>query len=65
MFALKSSIPNSDTYPLVIFDIRVPGVAKQLHYERAAWQRQSDIAALDQNHYVLIIRSGGAWGVAV
>jgi hypothetical protein len=65
MFAPKRSISESTSYTLVIFDTRVPGVAERLHRERAAWQRQSDIEALDCNHYVLIIRPGGAWGLAI
>ncbi len=64
LFAPKRSVSESATYTLVIFDIRIPGVAERLHRERAAWQRQSDIEALDQNPYVLINRPGEAWGLA-
>jgi hypothetical protein len=45
---------------LVLFDLRLPGIADRLDRERAAWQAQSDIEALDENHVVLIVRSGGA-----
>lgn len=65
MFAPKRSISESSTYTLVIFDVRVPGVAERLRRERTAWQGQSDVEALDQDHYVLIIRPGGVWGLAV
>ena len=63
MFAPKRSVSESATYTLVIFDIRIPGVAQRLHRERTAWQRHSDIEALNQNHYVLINRPGEAWGL--
>lgn len=45
---------------LVVFDIRLPGGAESFHRQRAAWQAQSDIEALDENHYVLLIFPGGA-----
>ncbi len=59
MFAPKRSVPDSDTYTLVI-DVRIPGVAERLHCPRAAWQRQRDIETLDQNHHVLITSPGEA-----
>ncbi len=43
---------------MVLFDLRIPGVAERLHRERAAWQERGDIEALDQNHFVLIVRPG-------
>jgi len=52
--------PDRRSYELSIYDIRIPGVAERLHSERAAWQEQSDIEALDQNHFVLIVQPGGA-----
>ena len=45
---------------LTLFDLRIPGVVERLHRERAAWQERSDIEALDQNHFVLIVQPGGA-----
>jgi hypothetical protein len=30
-----------------------------MHSERAAWQERSDIEALDEDHFVLILRPGG------
>jgi hypothetical protein len=47
---------------LVIFDVRIPGVAASLHRDRAAWGERSDIEALDEDHYVLLVRPGGAHG---
>ncbi len=60
MFAPKRRIPKSDTYTLVIFDTRHPGVAGLLHRERAARQKHRDIETLDQNHYMLITSPGEA-----
>jgi hypothetical protein len=45
---------------VVLFDLRLPGTAERLHCERAAWQEQSDIESLDKDHFVLIVRTGGA-----
>ena len=52
------SVPNSGESTLVLFDLRIPGVADRLHRERAAWQERSDIEALDGDHFVLIVRPG-------
>jgi hypothetical protein len=51
---------NDPPEVLAIFDVRVPGTAARLHRERAAWAENGDIEALDQNHYVLIVRPGVA-----
>ncbi len=45
---------------LISFDLRDPEAVQQLHHERAAWQEQGDLEALDENHCVFIIRPGGA-----
>ena len=45
---------------IVLFDLRLPGTADRLDRERAAWQAQSDIEALDENHFVLLVWPGGA-----
>jgi hypothetical protein len=52
--------PNSSECVIVLFDLRLASTAKRLHRERAAWQEQSDIEALDENHFVLVVRPGGA-----
>lgn len=52
--------PTSKTEVIVLFDLRIPGVAERLHRERAAWQEHSFIEALDEHHFVLIVRPGGA-----
>jgi hypothetical protein len=56
--------PIEKTAVIVLFDLRVPGAAKQLHLERAAWQEQADMEALDEDHFVLIVRPGGALRLA-
>ena len=43
---------------LVLFDVRIPGMAGRLHCERSYWQERSDIEALDEDHFVLILRLG-------
>ena len=57
---VKALYPDRRFYELAIYDVRIPGAAERLHNERAAWQEQSDIEALDQNHFVLIVQPGGA-----
>jgi hypothetical protein len=56
----KQLSPNSSQCMVVLFNLRLPGVADRLHRERAAWQGQSDIEALDENHFALIVKAGGA-----
>jgi len=57
---VQALYPDRRSYELAIYDIRIPGAAERLHRERAAWQAQSDIEALDQNHFVLIVQPGDA-----
>jgi hypothetical protein len=52
--------PNNSQCMVVLFDLRLPGVADRLHRERATWHGQSDIQALDENHLALIVKAGGA-----
>jgi len=59
-FALESLYRNTPECILVLFDVRIPGVGERLHRERATWTERGDIEALDQDHFVLIIRPGGA-----
>ena len=58
--APKSLYPSSSNYLLVLFDLWLPGTAHRLDRERAAWQAQGDTEALDENHFVLLVRPGGA-----
>ena len=56
----KQLYPSSSECMLVLFDLRLPETTEWLHRERAAWQEHSDIETLDQDHFVLIVRPGGA-----
>jgi hypothetical protein len=57
--------PNWEFYPegkadvTVLFDLRIPGAAERLHRARAVWQQRSDIEAVDEDHLILILGSGG------
>jgi hypothetical protein len=51
--------PTNKTETLVLFDLRIPGIAERLHRERAVWQGWSEIEAIDKNHFMLIVRPGG------
>jgi len=42
-----------------LFDLRNPSAVDQLHRDRAVWQEEADLEALDEDHFVLIVRS--AW----
>ena len=44
----------------VLFDLRYPGAAERLHRECRACQADCDIEMLDQDHFVLVVRPGGA-----
>jgi hypothetical protein len=50
---------------LLVFDLRQPGVAEALHNQRAAWPEYSDIEALDEDHFALLMRPGWASEPAV
>jgi hypothetical protein len=52
--------PTREAEVAVLFDLRIPGVAERLHRERAVWQEDAEIEALDQDHFVLMVRPGGA-----
>ena len=45
---------------LIAFDLRERGTTAALHRQRSAWAEYSDIEALDEDHFVLIIRPGWA-----
>ena len=52
---------DATAYQVVLFDVRIPGVADHLHEARAIYQEKSDLEFLDENHAVLLIQSGQAW----
>jgi hypothetical protein len=60
-FAPETLYSKAPDYIVVLFDVRIPGVAERLHSECTAYREYGDIEALDQNHYVLIVRPGGAY----
>ena len=64
MIAPKTLYPNSSECMVVLFDLRLPSTAGRLHREHAAWQEQSDIEALGENHFAFIVRLGGAQRLA-
>lgn len=51
---------NHPEHLIVIFDLREPGGPSELHRQRAAWAEYADIEALDQDHFVLVLRPGWA-----
>lgn len=57
---IGESYRSTDQSTLTAFDVRIPGVAERLHRERAAWAECADIEAIDRDHYVLVVRPGGA-----
>ncbi len=62
--ALNQEYHRSPPKTLAIFDVRLPRVSDRLHRERAAWGEDADLEAVDQDHYVLIVRAGGAQRLA-
>jgi len=51
---------RSPEFLIVLFDLREPSGPLELHRQRAAWAEYSDIEALDEHHFALIIRPGWA-----
>lgn len=45
---------------IVLFDLRDPSAVEELHRQRAVWQGDSDIEALDGDHFLLVVRPGWA-----
>jgi hypothetical protein len=60
MIAPQTLYPNAPEYIVVLFDVRIPGVAERLHSERAAHREFGDIEAVDEHHFALLIRPGSA-----
>jgi hypothetical protein len=58
--APESSYQSSSGCIVVLFSLREPGAAEELHHARAAWQDRSDIEALDEDHFLLIVRASRA-----
>jgi hypothetical protein len=65
MLRASQSYQNNDRCILIILvDLRSPDAVENLHHLRAVWQDDSDIEALDEDHFVLIVRPGGAQRLA-
>ena len=43
---------------ITVFDLREPSAAEALHRQRARWAEHSDVDALDEDHFVLVVRPG-------
>jgi hypothetical protein len=52
--------PEVETEVRILFDLRIPGSAERIHHQRALWQERSDIEALDEDHFILVIRPDAA-----
>ena|SRR5215211_1611013 len=54
-------LTDAAAFEVVLFDVRIPGIADQLHEARAIYQEKSDLEFLDVNHAVLLISDQIAW----
>jgi hypothetical protein len=43
---------------LIVFDLRAPGAAAALDRQRVRWAEYSDVEALDEDHFALIVWPG-------
>jgi hypothetical protein len=48
--------PNKRIYSLTIYDLQFPLSTEHLHRERALWQERSELEALDEDHFILVVR---------
>jgi hypothetical protein len=53
-------LPDSGQCLIVLFDLRQAEAVDRLHRERAAWRELSDIEALSDDCFALILVLGGA-----
>ena len=60
--ALARLYPTGDEALITLYDLRNPEAVEQLHRGRAIWQEDSDIEALDEDHFVLVVRPGALVG---
>jgi hypothetical protein len=56
MFAPNEAYHLPEQYEVIVFDVRDLAAVEQLHHLRARWQGETDIEALDADHYVLVRR---------
>jgi hypothetical protein len=61
---LRILYPSDPECLIILFDLRDPGAAEQLHRERATCQELIDSEALSEDCFALILRPGGAQRLA-
>jgi hypothetical protein len=52
--------PRTPECIIILFDLRVSEAVEKLHHLRAVWQQDSDIEALDEDHFALMLWPGAA-----
>ncbi len=60
MIAPEGLYPTSRTDIWVHFALRDRSAVKSLHLQRGALQEFGDLAFIDEDHFLLIVRPGGA-----
>jgi hypothetical protein len=60
----EESYSVHETEGLVLFEVRIPNAAKQLHRKRWVWQENADIESVEEDFFILIIRPGAAGRLA-
>jgi hypothetical protein len=58
--APEEAYHTNHAYELHIFDLRDQAAVENLYHARAIWQTDSDIEALDEDRFVLVVRLGAA-----
>jgi hypothetical protein len=59
-------LPPTVLYPqgadclIILFDLRFREAVERLHFERAFWQGDADLEAIDADHLALVIRGDRA-----
>jgi hypothetical protein len=52
--------PETRKCIIVLFDLQDSQAVEMLHHLRAVWQEESDIEALDEDHFALMLWPGAA-----
>jgi hypothetical protein len=56
MTALEELYLNHPECLISVFDLRLAGAAAALHRQRARWTEYSDLEALDEDQFALVVR---------
>ena len=64
MKEIHEMLLDTAEFEVVIFDVRIPGIADRFHKARAIYQEKADVESLDENHYVLLVQSAQVWRCA-